>query len=165
MKWSDKINEWKNGQILNYPSNIKNNFFYETSFINKNMNNEYKEKFIISKKLNNMKQDVNTFKSYFDKSKNKNVVVFYNLSKTCRMIVPKPRKGKNFSTIKHFIDEASIIQQKAFCKKVSLEINKSLKNMPIEYSKLYVSTHGLGIPYFHLRLEYDPKYYITKNLI
>ena len=35
MKWSIKINEWKNGQILNYPSNIKNNFFYETSFINK----------------------------------------------------------------------------------------------------------------------------------
>ena len=165
MKWSIKINEWKNGQILNYPSNIKNNFFYETSFITKNMNNEYKEKFITSKKLNNMKQDVNTFKSYFDKSNNKNVVVFYNLSKTCKLIVPKPRKGKNFSTIKHFIDEASIIQQKAFWKKVSLEINKSLKNMNSEHTKLYVSTHGLGISYFHLRLECDPKYYISKNFI
>ena len=165
MKWSCKINEWKNGHILNYPSNIKNNFFYETSFINKNINNEYKEKFITSTKLNNMKQDVNTYKSYFDKSKNKNVVVFYNLSKTCKLIVPKPRKGKNFSTIKHFIDEASIIQQKAFWKKVSLEINKSLKNMPNENSKLYLSTHGLGISYFHLRLEYEPKYYISTNLI
>jgi ERCC4-related helicase len=165
MKWVNKINEWKNGHILNYPSNIKNNFFYETSFITKNMNNEYKEKFITSKKLNNMKQDVNTFKSYFDKSNNKNVVVFYNLSKTCKLIVPKPRKGKNFSTIKHFIDEASIIQQKAFWKKVSLEINKSLKNMNSEHTKLYVSTHGLGISYFHLRLEYDPKYYISKNFI
>jgi len=81
------------------------------------------------------------------------------------MIVPKPRKGKNFSTIKNFIDEASNIQQKSFWKKVSLEINKSLKNMPKEYSKLYVSTHGLGIPYFHLRLEYVPKYYVSKNLI
>ena len=37
--------------------------------------------------------------------------------------------------------------------------------MPNENSKLYVSTHGLGILYFHLRLEYDPKYYISKNLI
>ena len=165
MKWSDKINEWNNGHILNYPSNIKNNFFYETSFINKNMNNEYKEKFIKSKKLNNMKQDVNTYKSYFDKSNNKNVVVFYNLSKTCKLIVPKPRKGKNFSTIKNFIDEASIIQQKSFWKKVSLEIKKSLKNMNSEHTKLYVSTHGLGIPYFHLRLECNPKYYISKNFI
>jgi len=165
MKWSIKINEWKNGQILNYPSNIKNNFFYETSFINKNMNNEYKEKFITSKKLNNMKQDVNTFKSYFDKSNNKNVVVFYNLSKTCKLIVPKPRKGKNFSTIKNFIDESSNIQQKAFWKKVSLEIKKNIKNMNSEHTKLYVSTHGLGIPYFHLRLECDPKYYISKNFI
>jgi ERCC4-related helicase len=165
MKWSIKINEWKNGQILNYPSNIKNNFFYETSFINKNMNNEYKEKFITSKKLNNMKQDLNTFKSYFDKSNNKNVVVFYNLSKTCKLIVPKPRKGKNFSTIKNFIDESSNIQQKAFWKKVSLEIKKNIKNMNSEHTKLYVSTHGLGIPYFHLRLECDPKYYISKNFI
>jgi ERCC4-related helicase len=165
MKWSIKINEWKNGQILNYPSNIKNNFFYETSFINKNMNNEYKEKFITSKKLNNMKKDLNTFKSYFDKSNNKNVVVFYNLSKTCKLIVPKPRKGKNFSTIKNFIDESSNIQQKAFWKKVSLEIKKNIKNMNSEHTKLYVSTHGLGIPYFHLRLECDPKYYISKNFI
>ena len=67
-----------------------------------------------------MKQDVNTYKSYFDKSNNKNIFVFYNLSKTSKLIVPKPRKGKNFSTIKNFIDEASIIQQKAFWKKVSL---------------------------------------------
>ena len=161
MKWKDKLNNWSNGESLIYPKNIKKNFFYETSVIDKDLNNNYNEKFIQSNILNKLEQDSTKYESYFKKSGCKNVVVFFNLDKTCKLIVPKPRKGKNFTTIKNFIDEASISQQKAFWKRVSSEIKKSLKND----DKLYVSTHGLGIGYFHLRLENNPKYYITKSFI
>lgn len=161
MKWKDKLNNWSNGNPLNYHKNIKKNFFYETSVIDKDLNNNYKEKFIESNKLNKLKQNLNTYQTYFNKSGCKNVVVFFNLDKTCKLIVPKPRKGKNFTTIKNFIDESSISQKKAFWKRVSSEIKKSLKYD----DKLYVSTHGLGVSYFHLRLENNPKYYITKSFI
>ena len=32
-----------------------------------------------------------------------------------------------------------------------------------KYGKIYVSTHGLGVPYFHLRIDLEPKYYITSK--
>ena len=161
MKWEDKINEWKNGLPLKYPKKIKYNFFYETNFIDRNLKNQYKENFIENKKLENLKEDLHTYDSYFKKSKCKNVVVFYNLDKSCKLVVPKPRNNKNYTTIKNFIDEAPLSQQKAFWKRVSSEIKKSLK---ID-DKLYVSTHGLGVSYFHLRLENNPKYYQTKKFI
>lgn len=31
--------------------------------------------------------------------------------------------------------------------------------------KNYISTHGLGVPYFHLRIEPIPKYYVTKKYV
>ena len=161
MKWIDKLNEWSNGNPLSYPKNIKKNFFYETHVIDKNLKNKYEEKFIESNKLNKLKQNLNTYQPYFNKSGCKNVVVFDNLNKTCKLIVPKPRKDKNYTTIKNFIDNASISQQKAFWKRVSSEIKKSLKNN----EKLYVSTHGLGVSYFHLRLENNPKHIRTKSFI
>tara|TARA_B100000242_G_scaffold270089_1_gene221342 strand:- start:15 stop:500 length:486 start_codon:yes stop_codon:yes gene_type:complete len=161
MKWKDKLNNWSKGELLTYPKNIKKNFFYETSVIDKDLNNNYKEKFIESNILNKLEQNLNTYERYFEKSSCKNVVVFDNLNMTVKLIVPKPRKGKNFTTIKNFIDEASISQQKAFWKRVSSEIKKSLKNN----EKLYVSTNGLGVSYFHLRLENNPKYYLTKSFI
>lgn len=161
MKWIDKLKEWSDGKSLNYPKSIKKNFFYETSVIYKDLNSEYKEKFIQSNKFNKLEQNSITYKPYFEKSGCKNVVVFLNLDKTCKLVVPQPRNGKNYTTIKNFIDNASLSQQKAFWKRASSEIKKSLKND----DKLYVSTHGLGISYFHLRLENKPKYYQTKSFI
>jgi hypothetical protein len=161
MRWRDKINDWTNFNILKYPKNIESRFFFETSFCNKDMDNEYEEIFIENNSLNNMYQDYTNFLEYIKSSKNKYVVSFPNLSGDSILIIPIPRKNKDFTTIKDFIDNSSITHQKFFWKKVAKEINKIL----INNEKIYVSTHGLGIPYFHLRLDKYPKYYITKNFI
>jgi len=161
MKWIDKINEWNNGVVLTYPKNIKSRFFYETFVCDKNMNNEYKEKFIENNELDKLHEDYNSYKKYIESSKNKYVTSFHNLSGDTILIIPIPKKNKDFTTIKDFIDNSTLYQQKMFWKKVSKEIKKQLKNN----DKLYVSTHGLGIPYFHLRLSKYPKYYQTKNFM
>jgi hypothetical protein len=72
-----------------------------------------------------------------------------------------PRKNKKFTTIKDFIDNASEYQQRKFWIKTANEIKKVLNTN----DKIYVSTHGTGVNYFHLRLDKNPKYYQTTKFI
>ena len=164
MLWKDKINDWKKGKYLTYPKKIKKPFFYETSCISKKMNEKYKEKFIETNKFNRVKQNHSVFEKNIKKSKNKNVISFYNLSKTSLLIVPYPKKNKdktykNYKTLKNFIDNSSEEQQIKFWKKVASGIKRMLK----KNDKIWVSTHGLGVPYLHIRIDTVPKYYITKK--
>jgi hypothetical protein len=161
MKWKHKIDEWHKGIPLKYPPQIKSRFFYETYVLDKNMENTYNEVFIENKNLKDLDQDYSSFSIYIDKSKNKYVTLFSNLSNSSILIIPMPKKNKDFTTIKDFIDNSSHYHQKIFWKKVSNEIKKILKTE----DKIYVSTHGLGVPYFHLRLDKVPKYYETKEFI
>jgi hypothetical protein len=63
--------------------------------------------------------------------------------------------------MKEFIDTASPTHQRYFWKKVACEIERQLQKSG--YDQLYVSTHGLGVSYFHLRIEPTPKYYQTQE--
>jgi hypothetical protein len=161
MKWCEKINDWSNGVYQTYPNKIQKRFFYETSVCDKKMENEYNEIFIENNNLEKLEEDFSPFKEYIIKSKNKYALSFNNLSNDTILIIPIPKNNKNFTTIKDFIYNASKTQQIFFWKKVSNEIKKLLK----KYDKIYVSAHGLGVSYFHLRLDTIPKYYITKEFI
>jgi len=162
MKWIDKINEWSNGKVLKYPKKIKSRFFYETSVCDKNMKNEYKEKFIKNNLLDTLTEDFSSFEKHLKNMNNQYILSFPNKSGDCMLIVPIPEPCcKNFTTIKDFIDNASEGHQILFWKKVAQEVKKILKT----HDKIYISTHGLGVPYFHLRLDIYPKYYHTKNFI
>lgn len=160
MKWSDKIEEWANGIPQSYPTRIKDGFFYETSRIDNHMSNKYKERYIVSKKLN-FPQDSTQFNTHIQKSNNKYFVSFWNLSKDSFLLCPMPRRGKDFSTIKTFIDNASQIQQKYFWIEAARLVKKLLKT----HEHIYVNTHGSGVPYFHLRFDTIPKYLQTKEFI
>ena len=161
MKWKDFLQKINDGYILKYPENIKKSFFFETSYVSNNLNENFKYKYIETNKFNNIKQNYNPFIKKINKSKNKYVVSFYNLSKTSLLIIPYPRKNKNFISLKDFIDNASKLHQKIFWKNFVILLKKMLK----KYKKIWVNTHGLGVNYFHLRLDTTPKYYTTKNLI
>ena len=159
MKWIDILKEWNKGNIPKYDNKIKKSFFWETSPINNKMNNEFDEKFIESDILNKMKQNYLSFEDKIKKTNNKNVLSFYNLSKTSKLVIPYPKKGKKFTTLKQFMDNASLKQQKLFWKKVV----SSIKSMLKKYDKVWISTHGTGVPYLHVRIDTYPKYYLTKK--
>ena len=159
--WQDKINMWLSGIPQKYSENITKRFFYETYVCNDKLKNHYEDIYIENDILNKFEQDYSSFIEYINKSKNKYYTYFYNPSKTSLLIIPIPKKNKNYTTIKDFIDNASKYQQVEFWKGVGKLIKKILEN----YSKIYVSTHGLGVPYFHLRLDTEPKYYKTKEFI
>ena len=148
-----KIIKWRNNYIQKYPISIKKRFFYETSVCDKYMTTMYNEYFIESDELNSiMVQDYQPFIKYIKKSTNRFVTSFYNKSKDTLLIIPMPKYNKNF------IDNASLGQQIEFWKYVTYEIEKILQ----KNNQVYVSTHGLGISYFHLRLCNKPKYYHTQ---
>ena len=162
ISWSDKVKQWKDGIIQTYPKNITKRFYYETYACDKEMKNLYHERFIETDNLDR-KEDVSSFQKYINKSSNKYVTSFSNLSGDCRLVVPIPQKGKHFETIKDFIDNASTEHQITFWKYVAKEIKKVLAKDGIK--RIYVSTHGAGVSYFHLRLDTIPKYYVTSEYI
>jgi hypothetical protein len=161
MLWKTILDNWMNGNILKYPKSIKNRFFYETSAII-NENSIYKQKFIENNALQNITQDFSNFSEYINKSTNKYVTSFINLSGDTLLIIPMPHKNKNFTTLKDFIDNANLTQQQHFWQKVAIEIRKLIIN---NNKKFWVSTHGLGVNYLHVRICSQPKYYQTKQFI
>lgn len=60
-----------------------------------------------------------------------------------------PRACKNYATLKDFIDNTLPNQQKEFWKFVSQTIRKCMK----KHDTLWVSTHGLCVPYLHIRIS------------
>lgn len=162
MQWSDALIFWSHGTYLQQPKFIKNRFMYETSICNKQLNNIYNERFIEVPELNKIKeQNYEPFIEYIENSKSKYATSFYNISKDTLLVIPIPRKNKNFSTIKDFMDNASKTHQRFFWKYVSQEILTFLQTN----ENVFVSTHGLGVHYFHIRLCKYPKYYKTSEFI
>ena len=72
-----------------------------------------------------------------------------------------PRAGKNYATLKDFCDNAPIIQQKEFWKLVAKIAKREMK----KHKKVWVSSHGLGVPYLHVRICQSPKYYFEKKFM
>ena len=105
MNWKQKLNDWKNNNYFKYPKNIKYNFLWNTSPII-NTNSIFNESFKIDKSLP-IHQNYKQFNKYIkNNSKNKYCISFYNLNKDTLLIIPVPRKNKNFATIKLFCDNA-----------------------------------------------------------
>ena len=83
--------------------------FMENQLHNKDESSLFKQEFIEDIFLDK-DQNFIDLKTYINKSKNNNVVSFLNLSGDT-MLVFMPKKNKNFSNLKNFIDEASNSQQ------------------------------------------------------
>ncbi len=158
--WNKKLEDFENGIILQYPKNIKTRFYYETSIIKLNSNSPYEERFIQTNSLDNAEYDKDTFSEYFTKENlkiNSHAVSFYNKSGDTLLICPTPYKNNKYITIKEFIDLAPKEQQIEFWRFVAANIKEYIKNN----GQAYVSTHGNGVSYFHLRICNKPKYYVS----
>jgi hypothetical protein len=106
-----------------------------------------------------MGQDYTPFNQHILNTKNKDAVSFFNISGDTILVVPIPRKNKFYTTMKEFINFASESQQIGFWQLVAEQIELCFLTSDID--KLYISTHGLGVNYFHLRICTKPKYYHT----
>lgn len=159
MLWNDVLTDWENGVVLKYPKNVKGKFQWNTSVLKNDGKVAYLQTFRTNNKLA-QRQNKKDFQEHFKNSQDKYVVSFPNLSKDTMLVVPMPVRGKNYATLRDFIDNASEIQQQAFWKKVA-EVAKKFMN---EKGKVWISVHGLGVDYTHVRISSSPKYYFDNDL-
>ena len=158
MKWSEVLSQWESGNYPKVPKEIKSPYFWRTSVQSSKKDLQYKEEFLEDERLLNKKQDLKTFEEKFKKEKY--AVSFSNLSGDTILVVPVPRKGKRFTNMFYFMNNASEIQKKELWKKVAEQANEFLKTN----EKIWISTHGLGVNYLHVRICNNPKYYENSKL-
>jgi len=158
LTWRTVLDYWKNGNPLVIPDYAKNmkGFEWRTLYINKDASSPYKEIFIESHF--GQSADIKTFKDYMINTYDAGFVI-WNSKRDTKMVIPNYREGKNFAHLANFIKEADENQQKEFWKIVALAIEEELVKMKTD-DKLYVSTHGHGVSYLHVRIEHNkPKYF------
>lgn len=157
------LNNWESGVILQIPKNINQPFYWRTSPII-NGDSIYKDEFIPTSKLNN-ENDFTAFLNPPISLKNINnknpVIITPNISGDTIMIIPtldkNPNTNKyiNYSSLYYFCKNASLDKQKKLWYYVALTIKHQLKI----WKKIWVSVHGSGVGYLHIRLSKQPKYY------
>ena len=158
MNWSEVLLQWESGNYPKVPKEIRSPYFWRTSVQSSKKDLPYKEEFLEDERLLNKKQDLKTFEEKFKKEKY--AVSFPNLSGDTILVVPVPRKGKRFTNMFYFMNNASEIQKKELWKKVAEQAKEFLKTN----EKIWISTHGLGVNYLHVRICNNPKYYENSKL-
>lgn len=147
--WKYVLSSWRNGNYLKYPKTIKNRFVYETNICDNKFANEHYALFIESSHLSKIKkQNFGPFIEYIGKALDKHVTSFYDFSGNVKIILPIPKKDKDFCTMKDFMDNAPESLQVFFWNYVSKEIILFLK----KHDNVCISTDQGNINYFHLKL-------------
>ncbi|CAG8510556.1 1645_t:CDS:2 [Racocetra fulgida] len=112
-------------------------------------NNHFEFVVTKSKALSYMKQDCSSF--------NDKLNSFSNLGKDATLIVPMPCHKLDYKNLSNFTKKAPKDQQIKFWQEVANKLSESLEiGTP---RPRWLSTHGLGVPYLHVRIDNKPKYY------
>ena len=133
-------------------------FWEHPKLIADSLMDEYEVSIVESKRLNFVKPNSNPFSQYF--KGDDSVVTFSNRGGNAILIVPEPDKNSNdFSTISRFVNNAETSLSIEFFKTVFGEWYRNFKG---NTNYLYLSTHGLGVHWLHVRIDEYPKYYHTE---
>lgn len=119
-------------------------------------------------------QNYSSFQEHFNRSRDDDVVSFPNLSGDSIMIVPIPRVGyqyncsgrdneiRDYKDFAAFNDNAQTCQWNSFWQEVGVKMNEALNSSS---RTKWLSTHGLGVSYLHVRIDSRPKYYQNQEYL
>lgn len=166
------LREWReviNRVSLDLDSVEIAHFFWECIPVSTNtLNKEFEFVAVNSPDLKSMKQDYSSFQEHFRKSRDGYVVSFPNLSRDATLVTPIPSRESdapcsygdeimNYKDIRKFANNALTCQWNSFWQEVGNKITESLNNSG--GATRWMSTHGLSVKYFHVRICNQPKYY------
>lgn len=132
-------------------------FFWENPPCSiENLNQDYEFVLVKSKIFSKLKADSKTFSKHF--IEDKSAVDFPNLGKNAQLIVPTPKSElESYTHLGDFVRNALNEQIHDFWQLVG-KVYKS----EINQGKRWLSTHGLGVHWLHVRVDTVPKYYHFK---
>ncbi len=125
-------------------SKTQNNIYFETRKIENYTKIEYR----IRRSLSSLATipDIKPYKKYIDNAnKNSLSTHFYNLSKNTILVIPI----RPYANIYQFAIHSSNIEWLGLFRKILKNLKKGQ----------FISTHGHGVNYLHVRIENYPKYY------
>ena len=131
--------------ILDFKKEIaskQNNIYFEARKLDKLNKIEYRIR--KSPRLPSV-PDSRPYKNYLDKNFRSLSTQFLNLSKDAILVIP----NKPYANIYQFAIRSSDREWLALFRRVAKNVKKGQ----------YISTHGHGVSYLHVRLESNPKYY------
>ena len=151
--WRWVLDQWKLGREL---PEINGSVFWETSRCTPLGNSEFKQKKTRASAELPMdsRADSSPFRAHL--KGRRSATSFPNLGKNATLVSPAD-KGKNFSHIGNFYKHASGAEMKDFWKTVAKAVEDRIKLG----ESVYVSTHGAGVSWLHVRIEATPKYYVS----
>lgn len=154
--WISRLEEWKQGKNL---PRITSSVFWETSRMHNGGSSEFKQKTTPASTQLPMstRADSSAFAQHVRGKKA--AVAFQNLGNTATLVAPPHRPGSknNFSHIATFYKHASPGEIKDLWRTVAKVVERKMK----KGESVYVSTHGTGVPWLHVRIESTPKYYVS----
>jgi hypothetical protein len=147
--WDDKLKKWAKGQDFPQPSRA---VFWETTPIMTSQASlgPYRDSLYNAPSLNGMKVDTKTFNLHPRETR-----IITNLSGDCQLVVP-PTKGE-YTHLALFAKRAPLALQREFWKVVASAIRKEIKST--SQKRLWVSTHGSGVGWLHVRICKEPRYF------
>ena len=151
--WDAILKGWETGETV---PKIKGSVFWETSAIQPGAQNTYKERMINASSA--LPMDMTSDTSSFSQHISTNRPVAFNSNSGSRLVIP-PDNSRNFAHIGAFYKNARVIDVIDFWKKVASEVRRELARTG---GPLYVSTHGRGVPWLHVRIESSPRYYVSE---
>ena len=99
--------------------------------------------------------DDTAFREQFRSQATESVVQFSNLGKDAVLVVPSPMGPSSaYGHLASFVREAPQSQQHALWSLVGTALRRRLNTHPV-----WLSTAGAGVPWLHVRLDDQPKYY------
>ena len=156
MRWREKLSEWERGIPQTFTQS-QNTIAWETSKCGQQEIEQFQmQTYNLPLPII---PDITQFTNKFTGHINDSVIAFHNLSGDAILVVPTPptRSDKNYANLTTFQATAPQNIKIMFWKKVAATIRVALRN----WGTVYVSTHGAGVAWLHIRICKTPKYYQT----
>ncbi|CBJ33464.1 EsV-1-207 [Ectocarpus siliculosus] len=146
---------WKEGRML---PEIKSSVFWECSPAYNGGDSLFHSKIKSAARVLPAKTpaDRNPFAMHLRRARGVPVSFRSSSTPSTTLVIP-PDSGKNFSHIGNFYKHSTLGERKALWRKVAIELEKKLARG----ETVYVSTHGGGVHWVHVRLSLTPRYNVT----
>jgi len=126
---------------------------------------EFEFTLVGTKQFDNVNLDPGAFREKFE-TIDGDIIVFPNLSGDTQLVCPRqlqspdisPNAYIHFANFLRYGDKAQIVD---LWRRIGAEMRQLLTSRSSE--KIYLSTHGGGVNYLHVRLSKTPKYYHVKQ--